>query len=249
MLALPGVTMAVVRGLLSVARMLAAAALRTRTRDEVLAAALHLGVPMAPVNTPEDFVAAEQTRTRGYFQETRFPHFGEAPLAQPPWRLSVTPARLRRPPPGAGEDDSRGFAARPELGAATCERALDSDETTSPVLSGTRVINLGVGAVGPELCSLLGDLGAEVIKIESRANLDFMRRLTPGARQPEHLVPVQRQLPRPEERLPRPAYRRARERSRSNCARAPTSWWRTTGAAWCGAGVSTTRTSVACVPP
>jgi crotonobetainyl-CoA:carnitine CoA-transferase CaiB-like acyl-CoA transferase len=190
MLALPGVTMAVVRGLLSVARMLAAAALRTRTRDEVLAAAQRLGVPMAPVNTPEDFVAAEQTRTRGYFQETRFPHLGEAPLASPPWRLSVTPARLRRPPPGAGEDDTRGFTARPEPGTATCERAIDSGETTSrPVLSGTRVINLGVGAVGPELCSLLGDLGAEVIKIESRANLDFMRRLTPELDNPNTSFP------------------------------------------------------------
>jgi crotonobetainyl-CoA:carnitine CoA-transferase CaiB-like acyl-CoA transferase len=38
-----------------------------------------------------------------------------------------------------------------------------------------RVIDLGVGAVGPEICWLLVELGAEVIKIESRENLDFMR--------------------------------------------------------------------------
>jgi benzylsuccinate CoA-transferase BbsF subunit len=40
------------------------------------------------------------------------------------------------------------------------------------------VINLGVAAVVPELCWLLSELGAEVIKIESRANLDVFRRVT-----------------------------------------------------------------------
>ncbi len=39
-------------------------------------------------------------------------------------------------------------------------------------------MGLTCGAVGPEACGLLGDLGAEVIKIESRANLDFLRRVT-----------------------------------------------------------------------
>jgi benzylsuccinate CoA-transferase BbsF subunit len=41
-----------------------------------------------------------------------------------------------------------------------------------------RVIDLGVGAVGPEVCWVLAELGAEVIKIESRANLDFLRSVT-----------------------------------------------------------------------
>src|SRR6185295_14537418 len=46
------------------------------------------------------------------------------------------------------------------------------------ILTGMRVINLGVGAVGPEICWALGELGAEVIKIESNANLDFLRSLS-----------------------------------------------------------------------
>jgi crotonobetainyl-CoA:carnitine CoA-transferase CaiB-like acyl-CoA transferase len=188
MVRLPALTMAVVHGLLGVARALAGAALRARGRDEVLAAALRLGVPMAPVNTPEDFVVAEQTRARGYFRQTHFPHLGEAPVASPPWRLSATPARLRHPPPAAGEDDADGFAARPA--AATRDGTVDPVELAcTTVLAGTRTINLGVGAVGPELCSLLGDLGAEVVKIESRANLDFMRRLTPEFDNPNTSFP------------------------------------------------------------
>src|SRR6185503_17335121 len=47
-----------------------------------------------------------------------------------------------------------------------------------PPLAGVRVVHLGVGAVVPELCGLLGELGAEVIKIESRASLDFLRQVT-----------------------------------------------------------------------
>jgi crotonobetainyl-CoA:carnitine CoA-transferase CaiB-like acyl-CoA transferase len=43
---------------------------------------------------------------------------------------------------------------------------------------GLRVVSLCVGAVGPELCGTLRDLGAEVVKIESADNPDFLRRLT-----------------------------------------------------------------------
>jgi crotonobetainyl-CoA:carnitine CoA-transferase CaiB-like acyl-CoA transferase len=182
-LTLPGLTLSVVHGFLAVARALAGRALRYRSRAEVLAAALRLGVPMAPVNTPEDFVVAAQTRARDYFRTTGFPHLGDAPLASAPWRLSVTPARLRRPAPGLGEDDGRGFVTCPETGPAlrggTARPANAGSETASgPILAGMRVINLGVGAVGPELCWLLGELGAEVIKIESQASVDFLRRMT-----------------------------------------------------------------------
>jgi len=155
---------------LRLVRLLAVRRLRERTGAEVLARALRLGLPMAPVNTPEEFVAAEQTRVRGYFRTTGFPHGGTAPFAPLPCNLSRTPAALRRPAPAPGAGDLAGFPARaPEPPAG---------KASGPVLAGVRVINLGVGAVVPELCRLLAELGAEVIKIESHANPDFLRRLT-----------------------------------------------------------------------
>ena len=153
-----------------VIRLVAADALGDRSRTEVLAEARALGLPIAPVNRPEDFVAEEQTRTRGYFRATGFPHLGDAPFAPAPFNFSRTPVTLGRPAPAAGEDDGRGFPARiaePPTGSAA-----------GPPLAGMRVVNLGVGAVVPEVCWLLGELGAEVVKIESRANLDFLRRVT-----------------------------------------------------------------------
>lgn len=42
-------------------------------------------------------------------------------------------------------------------------------------LQGIRVLSFGTGAVIPDFGKILGELGADVIKIESRDNLDFMR--------------------------------------------------------------------------
>lgn len=153
-----------------VIRQVATEALQTRSRADVFADALRLRVPLSPVNTPEEFVAAEQTRVRGYFRRTAFPHVGDAPFAPAPFNFSVTPTTLTRPAPAPGEDDREGFPERPPLVA--------SGGTGEPPLVGMRVIDLGVGAVAPEVGWLLAEFGAEVIKIESQANLDFLRAVT-----------------------------------------------------------------------
>jgi crotonobetainyl-CoA:carnitine CoA-transferase CaiB-like acyl-CoA transferase len=45
----------------------------------------------------------------------------------------------------------------------------------SAPLEGIRVISFGTGAVIPDFGKILGELGADVIKIESKENMDFMR--------------------------------------------------------------------------
>jgi crotonobetainyl-CoA:carnitine CoA-transferase CaiB-like acyl-CoA transferase len=150
-----------------VIRLLATERLAHRTRADVRAEALRLGLPISPVNTPDEFVGEEQTRVRGYFRKTGFPHLGDAPFAPVPINLSASPAVLRRPAPAPGEDDAAGFAARAAAPASGAPEAMP--------LAGVRVVDLGVGAVGPEICWLFVELGAEVIKIESRQNLDFLR--------------------------------------------------------------------------
>src|SRR2546425_694453 len=80
------------------------------------------------------------------------------------------PAEGRRPARGPHEQEGAGFpgrAAGPPAGGGT-----------GPVLAGVRVIDLGVGVAIPECGWLLAELGAEVIKIESQANVDFLRRVT-----------------------------------------------------------------------
>jgi crotonobetainyl-CoA:carnitine CoA-transferase CaiB-like acyl-CoA transferase len=155
---------------LAAVRLLAGEALASRARAEVLAHGLRLGLPIAPVHSPEEFVAAEQTRARGYFARTGCPPLDDAPIALFPCRFDRTRVVLSRGAPEPGEDDGD---FPPRVPAASTPTA------DGPVLAGLRVINLGVGAVVPELCGVLLDLGAEVVKIESAASPDFLRRLTP----------------------------------------------------------------------
>lgn len=159
-----------------VIRLIASDVLGARTRDDVLAAARRLDVPIAPVNRPEDFVVEEHTRARGYFRRTGFPHVGNAPMAPGPMNFSRTPGALRRPAPAPDEDDGA-FPQR--------EHEAPRGGVAGPVLTGVRVVDLGVGVAVPEAGRLLAELGAEVIKIESRANLDFLRRVTVEPDQPD----------------------------------------------------------------
>jgi len=151
-----------------VIRLLATEALAQRTRAEVLDAGRRLGAPIAPVNTPDEFVGEMQTRTRGYFRATGFPHLEHAPFAPAPFNFSATPAVLPRPAPPPHADDAH-------LPPRVVEDAAGGE---GPVLGTIRVVDLGVGIAVPEAGWLMAELGADVVKIESSANVDFLRRLT-----------------------------------------------------------------------
>src|SRR5262249_44750794 len=160
-----------------VCRIIAREALRERTKADVIAAARRLDVPLVPVNTPEQFVTEEQTLHRVFFQRTGFQGLGDAPVAPGPLTPPAPAAQLRRPPPAPGGDDRPGFGARPPEPA--------SGGAPGPPLAGVRVVDLGVGVAVPEAGWPLAELGAEVVKIESRVNLDFLRRVTIEPDQPD----------------------------------------------------------------
>ena len=97
-------------------RSIATAALRSRPRTEVVAEGRRLGVPIAPMNSPEEFVEEEQTRARGYFQRTGFPHLGNAPFAGAPFIFSSTSVGVVRPAPPVGGDPQASQLAHLEAG-------------------------------------------------------------------------------------------------------------------------------------
>ena len=153
-----------------VIRLVAADALAERGREETIEQGRGAGFPIVPCNTPEEFVAEAQTRSRGFFRATGFAHLESAPFAALPCDFSRTPVSLRRPAPA--RPGSEAYFPPREPG----ERP--GPDQPRPPLDGVLVVGLTCGAVGPEACGLLRDLGADVIKIESRANLDFLRRVT-----------------------------------------------------------------------
>ncbi len=153
--------------------MVASEALSSRGRDEAVAEGVRLGFPITAVHMPDEFVAHPQTRSRGFFQKTNFAHLENAPFALLPCNFSRTPATLRCAAPRL-EDRSEGFASPREEASSPRSRR----SAAHPPLQDVLVIGLTCGAVGPEACGLLADLGADVIKIESRTNLDFLRQVS-----------------------------------------------------------------------
>ena len=69
-----------------------------RTRREVMEAAQAQGVPVAMLNTTADLFEDPQLRDRGYFVELDHPATGPRRFPGAPFRLSDTPASLRRAP-------------------------------------------------------------------------------------------------------------------------------------------------------
>jgi crotonobetainyl-CoA:carnitine CoA-transferase CaiB-like acyl-CoA transferase len=161
-----------------VIRTVANECLASRRRDDVVAEGQALGVPIAPVHWPDEFVTTEQTRVRGYFRHAPDALLGDAPFAVAPAAMSRTPVSLRH---GASDAPIDVVPGRPNGELPRAVRGEAAPGATAP-LAGMRVVSLGVVAVGPEICWLLSELGAEVARIESRAKLDPLREvaLDPG---------------------------------------------------------------------
>src|SRR4051812_22536534 len=132
-----------------VIRMLAQDRLTDRTRAELFTEALDLGATVGVLHQPREFVAHPQTRSRGFFVQTGVAGLEGLPCATQPVKLA------------------RGSTVSSVRAALGRDREL--------LLDGVRVVEFGVAAVVPEMCAVLSELGADVIKIESRANLDVLR--------------------------------------------------------------------------
>ena len=177
--------------------------MRAKTTEEAFLEGQRLGLTISPVHSLQQFRDDAHTRARGILEATEDPEFGEQRMVRTPFLLepeglNVVPA----PAPALNEhgEEARGLAKREAgtPGEQDAERALTSRGSPSrspalkaltsrgspsrspalkaPPLAGTRVLELGVGAVVPEAASLLALLGAEVIKLESHVHVDFLRR-------------------------------------------------------------------------
>jgi crotonobetainyl-CoA:carnitine CoA-transferase CaiB-like acyl-CoA transferase len=149
-----------------VIRMVAKERLTDRTRAELFDEAGVLGATVGVLHEVSEFVAHPQTQHRRFFVDTGFSGLEGLPLATHPIRMSRTPATIRR---SAARDGTTEFRADPAPGAAALGQGRDL------LLDGIRVIEFGVAAVVPELCGVLSELGADVVKIESMANPDVLR--------------------------------------------------------------------------
>ena len=147
-----------------VIRMVAQERLTDRTRAELFEEGLGNGATVGVLHQPSEFVAHPQTRHREFFVDDVEGLEG-LPFATHPVKPARAPSSIRR---AASVEPGATFAP-PTASAPPLGRGREL------LLEGVRVVEFGVAAVVPEMCGVLSELGADVIKIESLANLDVLR--------------------------------------------------------------------------
>ena len=138
---------------------------------ELVAEGQRRGIPIESVSTPADVLADEHLQARGAWAE-----------------LTLPSGRTGRIPSGCLEVNGRraGYRAslvdcdhrptsRPHPTGITGTGFTEQRAGNAGPLSGLRILDLGVIVVGAETGRLFADLGADVIKIESRAFPDGSR--------------------------------------------------------------------------
>jgi crotonobetainyl-CoA:carnitine CoA-transferase CaiB-like acyl-CoA transferase len=136
-----------------------ASVFRTRSRDEWLAALASVGCPSGPLLERDDWLDHPQLAAIGMRAEVHDHRVGATVQPGQPIRFDGS-----SPPAASGAPAS----SRHVSGAASLR-----SEPKVGVLAGVRVLDLGAIIAGPFGASLLGELGADVIKIEPPSGDSF----------------------------------------------------------------------------
>ena len=154
----------------------------SRTREEVTAEADAAGVRVTPVLTPAEVLGNEHVVARGTFTDV--------PLGGGTAKLftglyGVDGERVPFPGPARHGEAPR-WPARPAPAA--------DGPTAGRPLAGLRVLEIGSGVAAPEAGRVLGEWGAEVIKVESRHRPDFQRMVLGGEMNPAFTTVARQKL-------------------------------------------------------
>ena len=163
----------------------------TKTKAELLDAAMNRRLLITPVSTTAEVVDSEQLATRGYWEDV-----DHSDVVTDAGAGSFDPAAVRYPGAFAKFSESPlvNLGRAPTLGEHTADvlAELDAGERlpavpasiapaahTSPPLEGVKVLDFMWAMAGPAASRVLADYGAEIIRVESANKLDAVRSIQP----------------------------------------------------------------------
>ena len=142
-----------------------------RTMHELAAEGQSYGVPIAAVLEPAEVLHSDHFRAAGALTDAELVPGVRTEVPVGYFNVDGRRAGFRTPAPALGADDP--------VWALPPRDVPPADPPHLP-FSGLRIVDLGIIVAGGELSRLFGDLGAEVIKVESAQFPDGLRQGRPG---------------------------------------------------------------------
>ena len=147
------------------------------TREELYDIFIPLHLPCFPVNSMREVTGSRQYAAREYFATQDHPVAGPVTYPGPVTRLAGVERQPRLPAPTLGGNDAAGFNNVRQQ-APDQSHQSDAGRDASPgklPLEGVRVLDFGWFYAAPHTGAWLGAMGAEVIRVESAARIEYNR--------------------------------------------------------------------------
>lgn len=156
-----------------------AACTASKTKAELLQAAMDRRLLLAPMTTIGEVVDSEQFASREYFSQPD----GDGPAADvrypgPFAKFSATPLVRRSRPPRIGEHTEEVLKELETQQPVRVQAAGKGSAGAAP-LAGLKVLDLMWALAGPGATRILADFGATVVRVESSSRLDVCRTIRP----------------------------------------------------------------------
>lgn len=143
-----------------------------RTREELVAEGQQFGVPIAAVLSPSEALHSDHLGAVGALADVELAPGVDARVPVGYWSVDGDRAGFRTCAPSVDSGESSWLTTRFD--------PIPTEPVGGLPLAGIRIADLGIIVAGGELSRLFGDLGAEVIKVESAAYPDGLRQKREG---------------------------------------------------------------------